>query len=201
MNRTALALIFAASLTLPATGANATIITFSGTLTGTQEVPPNASPGTGLATIAIDDVTHTMLVDVSWSGLLSPTTIAHIHCCAAPGATAIPATGVPTFPGFPAGVTSGSFNASFDLDDPGLINPAFITANGGTTATAFDAFLTGLLAGNAYFNIHTQQFGAGEIRGQLAAVPEPATWAMLLLGMGMAGGAMRRPRLQRLVPQ
>ena len=107
MNRTALALIFAASLTLPATGANATIITFSGNLTGTQEVPPNASPGTGLATITIDDVTHTMLVDVSWSGLLSPTTIAHIHCCAAPGATAIPATGVPTFPGFPAGVTSG----------------------------------------------------------------------------------------------
>lgn len=24
------------------------------------------------------------------------------------------------------------------------------------------------------------------------AVPEPATWAMMLLGMGMVGGAMRR---------
>jgi len=194
MNRTALALIIAASLSLPTTSANADIITFSGNLTGAQEFPPNASPGTGLATVMIDDVTHTLQVDVSWAGLLSPTTVAHIHCCVPPGATAIPATGVPTFPGFPAGVTSGTFSALFDLDDPGLINPAFVTANGGTTALAFDAFLTGMLTGNAYFNIHTQQFPAGEIRGQLAPVPEPATWAMLLLGFAAVGMALRRSR-------
>lgn len=194
MNRTALALIFAASLALPIKSANAAIIVFSGNLTGTQEVPPNASPGTGLATITIDDVTHTMQVDVAWAGLLSPTTIAHIHCCAPPGATAIPATGVPTFPGFPADVTSGTFNALFDLDDVGLINPAFVAANGGTTAAAFDAFLTGMLTGNAYFNIHTQQFPAGEIRGQLAPVPEPSTWAMLLFGFAAVGLALRRGR-------
>ena len=194
MTRTALALIFAASLALPATSANANIIVFSGNLTGTQEFPPNASPGTGLATITIDDVTHSMIVDVSWSGLLSPTTIAHIHCCAAPGANAIPATGVPTFPGFPTGLTSGTFNATFDLDDPGLINPAFVTANGGTIPLAFDAFLTGLLAGNAYINIHTQQFPGGEIRGQLAPVPEPATWAMLMLGFAAVGLTFRHAR-------
>ena len=196
MNRTALALTIAASLSLPAANANANIIVFSGNLTGTQEVPPNASPGTGLATITIDDVTHTMQVDVAWANLLSPTTIAHIHCCAAPGATAIPATGVPTFPGFPVGTTSGTFNALFDLDDAGMINPAFVTANGGTTATAFDAFLTGMLAGNAYFNIHTQQFPAGEIRGQLAPVPEPSTWAMLLFGFAAVGLTLRRYRRQ-----
>jgi len=200
MNRTALALIIATSLSLPAASADANIITFSGALTGTQEVPPNASPGTGLATVTIDDVTHSLLFDVSWSGLLSPTTIAHIHCCAPPGATAIPATGVPTFPGFPTGTTSGTFNATFDLDDPGLINPMFVTANGGTTAAAFDAFLTGLLAGNAYINIHTQQFGAGEIRGQLAPVPEPATWAMLLFGFAAVGLAFRRSRRRTAVP-
>lgn len=194
MNRTALALLLAASLALPTTSASANIIVFSGNLTGTQEVPPNASPGTGLATITIDDVTHSMIVDVAWSGLLSPTTIAHIHCCAGPGATAIPATGVPTFPGFPPGVTSGTFNATFDLDDPGLINPAFVTANGGTIPLAFDAFLTGMLTGNAYFNIHTQQFPAGEIRGQLAPVPEPATWAMMLFGFAAVGLAFRRSR-------
>jgi hypothetical protein len=31
----------------------------------------------------------------------------------------------------------------------------------------------------------------GEIPGQTAAVPEPATWAMMLLGFGFVGGAMR----------
>lgn len=194
MNRTALALLTAASLSFPAASANANIITFSGNLTGTQEVPPNASPGTGLAVITIDDVLHTMQVDVVWANLLSPTTIAHIHCCAPPGSTAIPATGVPTFPGFPAGTTSGTFSALFDLDDAGMINPAFVTANGGTTAAAFDAFLTGMLAGNAYFNIHTQQFGPGEIRGQLAPVPEPSTWGMLLLGFAAVGLTFRRNR-------
>lgn len=195
MTRTALALIFAASLALPATSANANIVVFTGNLTGTQEVPPNASPGTGLATITIDDVAHTMLVDASWSGLLSPTTVAHIHCCAGPGATAIPATRVPSFLGFPTGVTSGTFNATFDLDDAGMMNPAFVTANGGTIPSAFDAFLNGLFAGNAYFNIHTQQFGGGEIRGQLTrAVPEPSTWAMMLLGFAAAGLTIRRAR-------
>lgn len=195
MNRTALALIFAALLALPAAGANAAITVFTGNLTGTQEFPPNASPGTGLATITIDDVTRSMIVDVSWSGLLSPTTVAHIHCCAGPGATAIPATSVPTFPGFPPGVTSGTFNATFDLDTAGLINPAFVSANGATIPLAFDAFLNGLFAGNAYFNIHTQQFPGGEIRGQLTrAVPEPSTWAMMLFGFAAVGLTMRRAR-------
>ena len=30
--------------------------------------------------------------------------------------------------------------------------------------------------------------------GRLAAVPEPATWTMLILGFGLLGGALRRPR-------
>ena len=194
MNRTALALITAASLALPATSANADIIVFSGNLTGTQEVPPNASPGTGLVTVTIDDILRTMQVDAAWSGLLSPTTIAHIHCCAPAGGTAIPATTVPSFPGFPVGVTSGTFSSSFDMNLASSYNPAFITAHGGTTASAFTDFLSGLNTGNAYFNIHTVQFGGGEIRGQLAVVPEPSTWAMLLFGFAAVGVALRRYR-------
>ncbi len=34
----------------------------------------------------------------------------------------------------------------------------------------------------------------GEIPGQTGAVPEPATWAMMLLGFGFVGGAMRSAR-------
>ena len=68
-------------------------------------------------------------------------------------------------------------------------NPAFVTNHGGTLASAFNALLTGLEAGEAYFNIHTDVFPGGEIRGnlQVAAVPEPSTWAMMILGFAGVG--------------
>ena len=53
-----------------------------------------------------------------------------------------------------------------------------------------------LLAGNAYFNLHTSFDPAGEIRGQMIAVtpvPEPRTYALMLAGLGLVGwGASRR---------
>lgn len=174
--------------------AKADQIVFTTTMTGAQEVPPTGSPGIGSALITIDTVTNLMTVNVAFAGLLSPTTIAHIHCCAAPGAIAIPATTVPSFPGFPTGVTTGTYLQTFDLTLASTYNPAFIAANGGTVAGAQAAFIAGLLNGQAYFNIHTVQFPGGEIRGQLQAVPEPAT--LLLLTSGLAGvvGAVRKRR-------
>jgi hypothetical protein len=32
------------------------------------------------------------------------------------------------------------------------------------------------------------------------AVPEPATWAMMILGFGLVGGAMRRPKTLTVQP-
>lgn len=174
--------------------AKADQLVFTATLTGAQEVPPTGSPGIGSALVTIDTVTNLMTVNVSFAGLLSPTTIAHIHCCAGPGGTAIPATTVPSFPGFPVGVTTGTYLQTFDLTLASTYNPAFIAASGGTVAAAEAAFITGLLNGQAYFNIHTQLFPNGEIRGQLQAVPEPAT--LLLLSSGIVGvaGALRKRR-------
>lgn len=141
--------------------------TFTGVLSGAAEESPNESPGTGPVEVELDAVQHLLRVDVSFSGLLSPTTVAHIHCCAPPGEGAGVATTLPTFPGFPAGVTSGTYQESFDTTQASTFSPAFIEANGGTPAGAEAALLAGLESGMAYFNIHTMMFAAGEIRADL----------------------------------
>ena len=198
MNRTALALIFSASMLIPLSSAAATVTVFNATLDGLQEVPANASPGTGFAIVTIDDAALTMQVQAFFSGLIGNTTASHIHCCAPVGSNAGIATQTPSFFNFPLGVQSGAMNQTFDMTLASSYRAGFITANGGTTASAFVALTTGMAAGNAYFNIHTVVYPGGEIRGQLAAVPEPSTWAMMLLGFGAIGVAMRRSR--RLAP-
>jgi hypothetical protein len=114
------------------TAAYATPITFVASLRGDNEVPPTGSPGTGFATVVLDPAAHTMHVDVAFSGLLGPTTAAHIHCCLpsplASGVNAMVATTTPTFTGFPLGVTSGTYSHDFDLTLASSYNPAFITS-------------------------------------------------------------------------
>jgi hypothetical protein len=166
--------------------AKADQLVFVTTLTGAQEVPPTGSPGIGSALVTLDTATNLLTINVSFAGLLSPTIASHIHCCTPPGANAIVATTVPTFPGFPLGVTTGTYLQTFDLTVASTYNPAFITAHGGTVAGAQAAFIAGLLNGQTYLNIHTSQFQGGEIRGQLQAIPEPAT--LLLLGTGLLSG-------------
>lgn len=169
-------------------------LTYDAPLAGTSEVPPNASPGTGEAIVIIDTVAQTMEVKVTFSGLLGTTTASHIHCCtASPGTgNAGVATTVPTFPGFPLGVTSGTYDDTLDLTMASSYNPAFVTAQG-SVANAESALLAGIAGGNSYLNIHTNVDPSGEIRGYLVPVPEPATFVML--GAALAGfAALRRKR-------
>src|SRR5215207_848072 len=180
-------------LTLSAV-AKADQLAFITTLTGAQEVPPNASAGIGSGLVTLDTVTNLLTVNVAFAGLVSPTIASHIHCCTPPGANAIVATAVPTFPGFPLGVTTGTYLMTFDLTLASTYNPAFITAHGGTVAGAQAAFIAGLTSGQTYLNIHTSQFPGGEIRGQLQAVPEPASLLLLTTGIVAAAGTLRKYR-------
>ena len=177
--------------------AQATPITYGAALSGPAEAPPNASPGLGFATVVIDTDTNFLSVDVSFSGLLGNTTASHIHCC-----TAVPGTGaagvatqVPTFAGFPLGVTSGTYSRIFDLSLASSWNPAFITANGGTPLSAEAVLAAGLIADRAYLNIHSTLFPGGEIRGFLTPMPEPGS--LILLGSGLVGAGVRRWRKRR----
>jgi hypothetical protein len=181
-----LRIISGAALCVLATQASASIVIYDATL-GNFENPPTGSLGTGFAEVTIDTAANTMEVFVTFSGLTSGNTASHIHCCIAPGGNTGVATTTPTFTGFPSGVTSGTYDHTFDLTSASSYNPAFVTANGGTVASAEATLLAGLDAGNAYLNIHTTNFGGGEIRGFLHAVPEPSTWAMLLIGFAGVG--------------
>jgi len=181
----------ACAAALPAAAAE---IVYYADLSGAAESPPNASPGTGWTRVTIDFDAVTMRVEASFADLLGVTTVAHIHCCTASpdSGTAGVATQTPTFGGFPIGVTSGSYDNTFDMTQASSYNAAFITANGGTVDGAFSALTMGMAGSMAYMNIHTDLFGAGEIRGFLHAVPEPETYALMLLGLAAVGAAARR---------
>ena len=98
------------------------------------------------------------------------------------------------FPNFPA-ATSGSYSHMFDLLDASIYTASFLsTFGGGTAAGAEAALLQGFVDGTAYSNIHNEVFTGGEIRGQLRAVPEPASWALMIAGFGLVGARLRRRR-------
>ena len=164
---------------------------FTANLDGPSEAPPNASPGTGFGRLSIDPLDHTFRIEAAFTGLTGTVTLAHIH-----GPTASPLSGtagvmtqLPTFSGFPAGVTSGTYDMTFDMTLASTWNPAFVTANGGSPAGAEAAFVAAVADGRTYLNIHTTAFGGGEIRGFL--VPEPTT----LLLLPMAGMLLLRRRI------
>lgn len=161
-------MLLAAALPSPA---RAKLVHLEAVLSGSNEVPPNASLATGFAEVVVDDVFNAIDVSLTFADLAAPATAAHIHAPAPPGVNAaviIPFTG---FPNTTSGTYDHTFIAIADID------------------IAF------MLSGLSYVNIHNSLFPGGEIRGQLEVVPVPPS--LLLLGSGLAGLAGLRRKLWR----
>jgi hypothetical protein len=142
------------------------------------------------ATIFNIDFTGTQTADTN-DNLVA----AHIH--ASPTVT-------PTTTG---GVVWGFFGAPFNDTSPNdVVFTPFATGVGGTIGGKWDApegnnttltaQLDNILGGHSYINFHTTQFPGGEVRGNIGAVPEPSTWAMIILGFAGVGFMAYRRRNQ-----
>jgi hypothetical protein len=169
-------------------------------LSGPNESPPdNFSPGIGSGTVIYNDLLHTLQLQVNFGGLPGTTTASHIHA-----ATAVPLTGTagvatttPSFAGFPLGVTSGSFANTLDLTLTLSWNPQFIAAHNGSIPDSETTLAQAMAGGQAYWNIHSETFPGGEIRGFLVPIPEPSTYlagALLFIPFGVHGIRYLRSR-------
>jgi hypothetical protein len=130
-----------------ALGDPTTTFTFNNRYSGSQEVPPNASSGTGTIIGSYNHVTNTISYTIIFSGLLSTTVAAHFHAPAMPGVNAPVIIG---YAGFPTGVTAGTYSNAHvitDLQESQLFSRLW------------------------YSNIHTAQFPGGEIRTQIVLSP------------------------------
>ena len=180
---------------LGASAAQAATILFTTTLA--PEVA--GSLGSGSALVTVDTTANTLQIVTSFANLTGTTTVAHIHCCVDAPGTAGVATYPGTFPGFPAGVTSGTYTSTgFDLGDPTTYTATFRNNfGGGTAAGAGAALLAGMSSSRAYVNIHTSFAPGGEIRGFLspaAQTPEPVWLALFAVGLAAGATVVRRRR-------
>ena len=149
-------------------------------------VAPGASGGETGGGIVYDTTANVLSIEFSFAGLTGGLAAQlgggiHIHQA-----------------GDPSDPLNSNGGVIFLLNLPGAPN---VTLNspliaGGATGGVVDAIVSltaaqeaDLLSGLYYVNIHSTVFGAGELRGNLIAVPEPAP--LLLLAAGLLAGWLR----------
>jgi len=136
---------FAIVLGLAGSGvARADATSFKVPLTGAQCVPAVDTSGSGAADLTYDPATRVVTWNITYSGLSSPSTMAHFHGPAKVGQNAPPVIWLSTQGSPPANPMTGS-------------------------ATLTPEQAQQFSAGEWYINLHTQSHPAGEIRGQVIA--------------------------------
>jgi len=114
-------------------------VKYSAKLDGASETPPNASKATGMVDAQFDTANKTLSWTITYSGLSGPAMAAHFH---GPAPVGKPAPIMVPLTGALASPIKGS-------------------------ATLTDAQAKALSDGMMYFNLHTAEHKAGEIRGQM----------------------------------
>jgi len=179
-----------AAVTLAASAAQGAIVQYAASLNGPSESPPNQSPATGSALFEFDTITHILSMSITFQNLVGTTTVAHIHAD-----TAVSGTGTAGvahgLTGWTTGLQSGSYNNTINLLSTTSYSSGYLTAHGGTAASAETDLLAAMSNGRAYLNLHTTTYPGGEIRGFIYQVPAPGMLA--LIGMcGVLTGRRRR---------
>ncbi|MBN9501112.1 MAG: CHRD domain-containing protein [Armatimonadetes bacterium] len=150
--------------------ANANTYLYTSALNGFQEVPSTPSQAVGVIQLTLDDT----LLTANGAGVIfflggAPAAF-HIHN-APYGSNGPVVLDIGT-----TGISGSTVNFTKTLSD----------------AASFASLKSLLDARNGYFNVHTAGFPSGEIRGQIAPVPEPAVLA--ICGVGIANLVLRRRR-------
>lgn len=123
-------------------------ISFSTKLTGLQEAPtPVITRSTGTGFFVLADGGNELTYQVTYASLSSSFSASHFHNAA-------------------AGVAGGVVrNVNFSSSNPNTAAGSW--KNSDATQPLSPALLVELLGGRLYFNIHSANFGGGEIRGQV----------------------------------
>ena len=122
--------------------AQAAPMSFTVPLSGSAQVPPVSTSGTGTADLTYDPATRVLTWSVAFSGMSSAVTMAHFHGPA------------------PAGKNAG---VQIWISKRGTPPTSPITGS----ATLTPAQATMLMADEFYINVHSKDHPAGEIRGQV----------------------------------
>jgi hypothetical protein len=117
---------------------------FTAVLTGGQEVPPNDSEAFGVAFVTFDTVSKMLCYSITFNELGSDETAAHFHGPAAPGEA--------------AGIVFS-------------ITPVPGKSKNGCVGPLSTQHIRELSRGLWYINVHSVEFPAGEIRGQVLPIP------------------------------
>ena len=149
--------------------ANAAMYVLSGDMDVFQATtnPTNDGNGTGTISGDYDDVTNSLNYTITWMDLPSSVTNMHFHNA-------------------PVGSAGG-----VDLSIPAPWSSPQVDS-----ATLNATQETNLLSGEWYVNVHTVNYGGGEIRGQVIVNPVPIPAAVWLFGSGLLGliGIARRKK-------